>query len=117
MNHSRGRETPQTPGVSLEVLDWGGSGPPLVFLSGLQDVAHGFDDSARRLTDQYRVLADHASRIGASARPATGYDLATRVSDLEAVLDSLRLGPVALVGHSIAGDERWRGSRWRTRTA
>ena len=27
-------------GVRLEVLDWGGQGPPLVFLSGLQDVAH-----------------------------------------------------------------------------
>ena len=28
------------PDVQLEVLDWGGSGPPLVFLAGLQDVGH-----------------------------------------------------------------------------
>ena len=94
-----------SPGVSLEVLDWGGSGPPLVFLSGLQDVAHGFDDFAPAFTDQYRVLAITRRGYGASSQTATGYDLATRVSDLEAVLDSLRLGPVALVGHSIAGDE------------
>ena len=30
------------PDVRLEVLDWGGSGPPLVFLFRLEDVAHGF---------------------------------------------------------------------------
>lgn len=27
------------PGVSLEVVDWGGSGPPLVFLAGLGNTA------------------------------------------------------------------------------
>jgi non-heme chloroperoxidase len=93
------------PGVRLEVLDWGGAGPPLVFLSGLQDVAHGFDDFAPRFTDQFRVLAVTRRGYGASNRPAAGYDLATRVMDLRAVLDSLGLPQVALVGHSIAGDE------------
>jgi non-heme chloroperoxidase len=93
------------PGVRLEVLDWGGSGPPLVFLSGLQDVAHGFDDFAPRFTDQFHVLAVTRRGYGASDRPANGYDLATRVTDLRAVLDSLALPRVALVGHSIAGDE------------
>jgi len=29
------------PGVSLEVLDWGGSGAPLVFLAGGGHTAHG----------------------------------------------------------------------------
>lgn len=93
------------PDVRLEVLDWGGQGPPLVFLSGLQDVAHGFDDFAPRFTDHYHVLAVTRRGYGASSRPPSGYDLATRVADLAAVLDSLRLARVALVGHSIAGDE------------
>jgi len=93
------------PGVRLEVLDWGGSGPPLVFLSGLQDVAHGFDDFAPRFTDQFRVLAVTRRGYGASSQPPAGYDLATRMTDLRAVLDSLALSRVALVGHSIAGDE------------
>jgi pimeloyl-ACP methyl ester carboxylesterase len=93
------------PDVRLEVLDWGGRGPPLVFLSGLQDVAHGFDDFAPRFTDHYHVLAVTRRGYGASSRPPSGYDLATRVADLAAVLDSLRLARVALVGHSIAGDE------------
>lgn len=93
------------PGVPLEVLDWGGSGPPLVFLSGLQDVAHGFDDFAPRFTDQFHVLAITRRGYGASAQPASGYDVRTRVADVAAVLDSLGLERVALVGHSIAGDE------------
>jgi non-heme chloroperoxidase len=92
-------------GVRLEVLDWGGAGPPLVFLSGLQDVAHGFDEFAPRFTDQYHVLAITRRGYGASSQPRLGYDLATRVADLRAMLDSLRLPQVALVGHSIAGDE------------
>ena len=93
------------PDVKLEVLDWGGSGPPLVFLSGLQDVAHGYDDFAPQFTDHFHVVAITRRGYGASSQPATGYDIGTRVADLRAVLDSLKLDRVALVGHSIAGDE------------
>lgn len=93
------------PGVLLEVLDWGGHGLPLVFLSGLQDVAHGFDDFAPQFTDRYHVLAITRRGYGASAQPPSGYDLNTRVADLRAVLDSMALSRVVLVGHSIAGDE------------
>lgn len=92
-------------GVSLEVLDWGGDGLPLVFLSGLQDVAHGLDDFAPRFRDHHHVLAITRRGYGASSQPASGYDLATRVTDLRAALDSLHLDRVVLVGHSIAGDE------------
>jgi len=99
------RFVPVAPGVRLEVLDWGGQGPPLVFLSGLQDVAHGFDDFAPQFTDRHHVLAITRRGYGASSRPPSGYDLATRVADLTAVLDSLHLLRVDLVGHSIAGDE------------
>jgi pimeloyl-ACP methyl ester carboxylesterase len=101
----RARFVTVAPGVRLEVLDWGGQGSPVVFLSGLQDVAHGFDDFAPQFTDRHHVLAITRRGYGASSRPPSGYDLATRVADLTAVLDSLRLTRVALVGHSIAGDE------------
>lgn len=93
------------PDVSLEVLDWGGTGTPLVFLSGLQDVAHGFDDFAPRFTDKHRVVGITRRGYGASSQPAGGYELATRIADLRAVLDTLGLEHVILVGHSIAGDE------------
>jgi pimeloyl-ACP methyl ester carboxylesterase len=93
------------PGGTLEVLDWGGSGPPVVFLSGLQDVAHGFDHFAPRFTAHWHVLAITRRGYGASSQTRSGYDVATRVGDLRAVLDSLHLARVTLVGHSIAGDE------------
>lgn len=93
------------PGVQVEVLDWGGSGPAMVFLSGLQDVAHGFDDFAPKFTDHYHVIGITRRGYGASSQSATGYDLATRIADDKAVFDSLKLDSVILVGHSIAGDE------------
>ena len=37
-------------GVTLEVLDWGGSGRPLVLLTGLGDTAHVFDEFAPKLS-------------------------------------------------------------------
>ena len=93
------------PGVRLEVLDWGGSGPNLVFLSGLDDVAHGFDDFAPQFTDHFHVVAITRRGYGASTRTPAGYDLATRLEDLTAALDSLNIRKAILVGHSMAGDE------------
>jgi hypothetical protein len=36
-------------GIKLEVLDWGGSGRPLVLLAGLGNTAHVFDSFAARI--------------------------------------------------------------------
>lgn len=94
-----------SPGVQLEVLDWDGSGTPLVFLSGLGDTGHEFDNFAPRFADSFHVIGITRRGFGASSQPATGYDNDTRVADLKAVLDSLGLDRVVLVGHSIAGDE------------
>ena len=41
--------------VRLEVLDWGGSGRPIVFLSGLGGTAHVFDEFAPKLATDYHV--------------------------------------------------------------
>jgi non-heme chloroperoxidase len=41
--------------VTLEVLDWGGSGPPLVLLSGEGDTAHVFDRFALNFTFHHHV--------------------------------------------------------------
>ena len=41
--------------VHLEVLDWGGTGRPLVVLARLGDTAHVHDDFAPKLTAKYRI--------------------------------------------------------------
>jgi pimeloyl-ACP methyl ester carboxylesterase len=93
------------PKVRLEVLDWGGSGEPVIFLAGLGNSAHVFDDFAPQFTDRVHVLGITRRGYGASSQPASGYDSGRLAADIKAVLDTLHLKRVTLVGHSIAGDE------------
>jgi pimeloyl-ACP methyl ester carboxylesterase len=88
--------------VKLEVLDWGGPGPPLVLLACYLST-HVYDEFAPKLTDQFRVYGITRRGIGASDRPATGYSVQQSANDLLEVFDSLRLQQVLLVGHSCAG--------------
>ena len=92
-------------GVKLHYLDWGGQGKTLVFLAGLGHNAHIFDDLAPRFTARFRVLAMTRRGFGLSDKPASGYDVDTRVADVLGFLNALQLRRVILVGHSIAGDE------------
>lgn len=91
--------------ISLEVVDWGGKGKPLVFLAGLGHTAHVFDDFAPRFTDKFRVLGITRRGFGASTQAETGYGIDTLANDIQIILDSLRLDDVVLVGHSLGGDE------------
>ena len=91
--------------VNLEVLDWGGSGRPLVLLAGLGNTAHVFDDFAPKLTPEYHVYGIARRGYGASSDPASGYSADRRGDDVLAVLDALKINRPVLVGHSIAGDE------------
>jgi len=93
------------PKVTLEVLDWGGTGEPVVFLAGLGNSGHVFDDFAPQFTDRFHVLAITRRGYGASSQPASDYGSARLAADIKAVLDTLHLPRVVLVGHSIAGDE------------
>lgn len=91
--------------VKLEVLDWGGSGRPLVLLAGLGNTAHVFDEFAPKLTSQYHVYGITRRGYGASSVPAAGYSADRLGDDVLAVLDTLKLDRPVLVGHSIAGEE------------
>ena len=91
--------------VRLEVLDWGGSGRPMIFLAGLGNTAHVFDDFAPKLTAGYHVYGITRRGFGASSTPASGYDADRLGDDVLAVLDSLKLTRPVLVGHSLAGEE------------
>ena len=92
-------------GVRLHYLDWGGWGETLLFLPGLGDNAHIFDDLAPRFTNGYRVLALTRRGFGQSDQPADGYDVDTLATDVKGLLDALGIERVHLVGHSIAGNE------------
>ena len=95
-------------GVTLEVLDWGGSGRALVLLTGLGDTAHIFDEFAPKLTASYHVYGITRRGRGASSAPepnATNYTADRLGEDVLAVIDALKLSKPVIAGHSIAGEE------------
>ena len=91
-------------GVQLEVLDWGGQGPPLVLLAGLGDTAHVFDDFAPTLAG-FHVYGITRRGFGKSSAPATGYSFDRLAEDVAQVIEQLRIDKPIIAGHSFAGEE------------
>jgi non-heme chloroperoxidase len=91
--------------VRLEVLDWGGSGKPIVLLAGGGDTAHVFDDFAPKLAAHYHVYGVTRRGFGASGYSAMDHPADRLGDDVVAVIDALNLNRPILVGHSIAGVE------------
>ena len=91
--------------VRLEVLDWGGSGRPLVLLPGGGDTAHVFDEFASKLTADFHVYGITRRGFGESgfAPPASGA-IRTVTTYSRSLTHSNCERPV-LVGHSIGGQE------------
>jgi len=92
-------------GTRLHYLDWGGTGPALLFLAGFGCTAHIFDRFAPRFVDQFHVLALTRRGHGESDYPETGYDIDTLTEDIRQFMDALKIDRVILVGHSLAGIE------------
>jgi pimeloyl-ACP methyl ester carboxylesterase len=99
---------PVEKGVSLEVLDWGGSGRPLILLTGLGDTAHVFDQFAPKLAASYHVFGITRRGRGASSAPepnAANYTADRLGEDVLGVIDALHLNKPIIAGHSVAGEE------------
>lgn len=92
-------------GIRLHYLDWGGSGPNLLFLTGMGSSAYIFNQFAPRFTDKFHVLALTRRGHGDSDYPETGYDADTLVEDIRQFMDSLHIEKAILAGHSLAGVE------------
>jgi non-heme chloroperoxidase len=91
--------------VTLEVLEFGGNGRPIVLLAGLGNTAHVFDEIAPKLTPLGRVYAITRRGYGTSSRPDSGYGVTQLGEDVRTILDALGLDMPVLVGHSMAGQE------------
>lgn len=92
-------------GVRLEVLDWGGSGQPIVLLAGSGNTAHIYDEFAPKLTDCCHVYGITRRGYGGSSQPESGYDDQRLADDVLKVLEDLHIRSPVLVGHSMAGGE------------
>jgi len=102
------RFIPVAKNINLEVLDWGGNGPPLVFLSGWGNTGHVFDSFAQRFTAHHHVYGITRRGFGLSSTPPStleNFDPDRLADDVVAVIDVLKLDNPILVGHSVAGQE------------
>ncbi len=90
--------------LNFHLLDWGGQSKYLVCLHGLASQAHIWDLVAPSLTDSFRVIAVDQRGHGLSDKPDSGYDFATITSDLDAILNTLKIERAVLAGHSWGGN-------------
>jgi pimeloyl-ACP methyl ester carboxylesterase len=95
------------PGVKLELLDWGGSGRPVILLSGSGNTGHVFDDFAPKLLDCCHVYAITRRGYGASSRPAEAerYGWQRLAEDVYQVIEREHIPAPVLIGHSMSGGE------------
>jgi pimeloyl-ACP methyl ester carboxylesterase len=102
-------------GNKLEVLDYGGEGPPILLLAGLNWSGHVFDGFAKQLLPNHHVYAFSRRGFGGSSRPepfTENYSSDRLGEDVLEVIQALQLDRPLLAGWSIAGQElSWMATR------
>ncbi|MFG1639827.1 alpha/beta fold hydrolase [Amycolatopsis sp. NPDC049252] len=92
-------------GAEIFYKDWG-SGPPVVFSHGWPLNADAWDPQLNLVASHgFRAIAHDRRGHGRSSQTWTGNDMDTYADDLAAVVESLDLTGVVLVGHSTGGGE------------
>jgi len=91
--------------VKVEVIDWGGTGRPVILLAGLGGHARGFAKFAPKLVPTYHVFSITRRGFAPSSIPASGYSADRLGDDVIAVIDALKLVRPVLAGFSMAGEE------------
>ena len=92
-------------GRQIYYKEWG-KGPPVTFSHGWPLNADAWDGQMFFLAQQgFRVVAHDRRRHGRSTQTSIGNDMNGYADDLAAVIESLDLKDVTLVGHSTGGGE------------
>jgi non-heme chloroperoxidase len=105
--------------VEIFYKDWG-SGQPVLFSHGWPLTADAWDDAMMFVAENgYRGIAHDRRGGGRSSQPWEGNDLDSYADDLAAVIETLDLHDVILVGHSTGGGEitRYVGRHGTSRVA
>ncbi len=95
-------------GVKDEVLDWGGSGRPMVLLAGQGVTARFWRQIIPEFVPKYHVYSITRRGFGNSSRPpatAQNYSAERLGKDVLVILERLQIDKPILVGHSLAGEE------------
>jgi len=89
-------------GLNLHVVDYGGSGEPVICVHGLTLNARLWDQMAERLVDRYHVIAFDVRGRGESDGPLEGYyDIKQYAEDASALCSELGIEKPVFMGHSM----------------
>jgi non-heme chloroperoxidase len=92
-------------GTQIFYKDWG-TGQPVVFSHGWPLNADAWDDQMHLVASEgFRGIAHDRRGHGRSSQPWNGNDMDTYADDLAALIETLDLQDVILVGHSTGGGE------------
>ena len=92
-------------GNQLFYRDWG-TGKPVILIHGWPLNADMWEYQMMAMALRgHRVIAYDRRGFGRSSQPWAGYDYNTFADDLKAIIDTLQLTDVALVGFSMGGGE------------
>src|SRR5271154_988872 len=75
-----------------------GAGPTVVLLHGFPDTSFAWRFQIPALACHYRVIAPDLRGYGETDKPPTGYDKRTMANDVVALLETLGIWRIALVG-------------------
>jgi pimeloyl-ACP methyl ester carboxylesterase len=87
-------------GVRLHYL-MAGQGDPVVLLHGYTQTSHMWRPLIKELAKNHTVIAPDLRGMGRSARPQEGYTKAVMAQDIHALVNSLGLNRIRIVGHDI----------------
>jgi pimeloyl-ACP methyl ester carboxylesterase len=87
-------------GVRLHYLI-SGKGDPIVLLHGFAESSHMWRPLMAKLAKKHTVIAPDLRGFGQSATPEDGYTKAAMARDIHALVTSLKLQRIRLVGHDI----------------
>jgi pimeloyl-ACP methyl ester carboxylesterase len=90
-------------GARLYVEDFGGDGPPLLFLHGFLFDGRQYQEQITALRDRYRCVTLDFRGQGRSGPARDGFQIERQAADVSAVIRRLGLAPVHLVGLSMGG--------------
>ncbi|WP_249872762.1 alpha/beta fold hydrolase [Oceanobacillus saliphilus] len=88
-------------GVQIHVVDYGGTGEPIVCIHGITANARFWDAVAEQLTPSYRVLAVDLRGRGDSEKPTGGYNIPQHAQDIRHVLTHFQIDNAIIMGHSL----------------
>ena len=88
-------------GIRLHYLAAGEGDDPVVLLHGFAETSHMWRPLIAELSDRHTVIAPDLRGFGQSSAPSDGYTKAAMARDIHALVKSLKLDRIRLVGHDI----------------